>query len=101
MRRLNETVAVLLDPVQRQTYETEIDRLRFDSPEVAVIEQAYAAGQREVNKRMAAWSLLGGMALASIFWFVREGQSPPRILADSFMTMPSASFLEESGGDSA
>ncbi len=76
MRRLNETADILLDPVRRKRYEAEIDQqLRNDQPAVAILQRAYAAGQREANIRIAAWCLLAGMVAASLFWFLRENDS--------------------------
>jgi len=77
MQRLNETAAILLDPVRRRRYEAEIDRpAGLEALPIAVIEQAYEAGQREGNKRLATWCVLGGMVTASLFWFIRESGGP-------------------------
>jgi hypothetical protein len=77
MQRLNETTEILLDPVRRQRYEAEIDRpLHPDPPAAAVLQQAFAAGQRQSNIGLAAWCLLAGMVVASLFWFLRESDAP-------------------------
>jgi hypothetical protein len=93
MRRLNETADILLDPVRRQRYEAETDRqIRNYPPAVAVLQHAYAAGQRAANIRLAAWCLLAGMAIASLFWFLRESDSPARGQAQ-----PSEAQVSQSG----
>jgi hypothetical protein len=92
MRRLNETADILLDPVRRQCYEAEIDHpLRVDPPAAAIVQHAYTAGQREANMRLAAWCLLAGMAVASLFWFLRENDSPARTLAEAQVSQSGAS----------
>jgi len=84
MQRLNETAEILLDPVRRRRYEAQIDRqVQAGSSAVAVLEKAYAAGRRDANIRLAAWCLLGGMAAASLFWFVRDSDYPVRGVAQA------------------
>jgi hypothetical protein len=98
MRRLNETADILLDPVRRQRYEAEIDcQLRVEPPAAAILQHAYAAGQREANLKLAGWCLLAGMVVSSVFWFLRENDSPARSPAQAPEAQVAQSGAAENG----
>jgi hypothetical protein len=73
MKRLNETVGILLDPEQRRRYEAEIDGgiAQFPRPPVIIVRQPEPPPEmwwRKITSQ-SIWCLIAGFALASILWY--------------------------------
>jgi hypothetical protein len=84
MKRLNETIGILLNPVSRKEYEATLDgkAARPAPPQVIVVPQA--PPEREtwfhtVDAR-AVFLFVAGMAFASIFWYLLDvGHPQPEV----------------------
>lgn len=92
MKRLNETVGILLDPEQRRRYEAGIDggNGQFPRPPIVIVRQPdppYGGWWRKITSQ-SSWCFIAGMALASTLWYGFESDRTVLVRPAQVLSQP-------------